>query len=689
LSVTTSLFTDLQGSSISAGTETIRSSGYRTLGKGEAQYVRSSSTIAASLPSSGQNKWWFAAADGSKFHLSPEQDLYIEMFGAYGDYITGSGGNDDFPAWQAAVDYLIFFKQSVEHPYYNGLLPLHFSSATYYMSDTLDCAAGTFTLIGPNRGAPYGGHGAIIVSAAGKTGILISAHNTSGLTGTKAEGNPTGIGTTLRGLHFSSLGNGTGSNAWIQDGLRVRAFATITDCSFNGYSRHGINLTASAGSGGATEGNANTFALERVSCSGNRQCGIFVDGADVNAGYGLSCNVINNGTWGIKDSSFLGNSWIACHSSDNGNKALAAGWVPTADRVGSMARSGGIVYYVKIGQAALAKTYQPGVTAGWQSVWGVIGPRDANPYWPEWVDETAFVDGGPYCTDDLNSRSVFIGCYAEGAQPPSQISQCSMVIGGLHGPGVTDAGAAGKGPFLRAAGGGALVADGLIAQSADPATGQNVTVSLGDASNHAALTIQDDLYLAPYSWSLQVRPGGNLRYCHANLDNRIPLQLTGPGTSSTFGRSAGVPFVPQVPVLGLGFGDHARLIDFNGAPWAGEAAAGEYAFNSFLTTTKERGWQCVSGGTSPTWEPILREIAAKATYDPPSIAAGSSATTTVTVNGAAVGDMAVAAFSGNVHPIVLSAYVSAANTVTVVLSNPSGSAVDLASGTLFAKVTKQ
>jgi hypothetical protein len=73
---------------------------------------------------------------------------------------------------------------------------------------------------------------------------------------------------------------------------------------------------------------------------------------------------------------------------------------------------------------------------------------------------------------------------------------------------------------------------------------------------------------------------------------------------------------------------------------------------------------------------------ASKTYDPPSIASGSSNTTTVTWNGAAVGDQFVAAFSNSLSGLVLTAYVSAANTVTAVFSNPTGGAVDLASGTL-------
>jgi hypothetical protein len=73
---------------------------------------------------------------------------------------------------------------------------------------------------------------------------------------------------------------------------------------------------------------------------------------------------------------------------------------------------------------------------------------------------------------------------------------------------------------------------------------------------------------------------------------------------------------------------------------------------------------------------------ASKTFDPPSVASGASTTTTVTYTGAAVGDQFVAAFSNSLSGLVLTAYVSAANTVTTVFFNPTGGAVDLASGTL-------
>ena len=79
---------------------------------------------------------------------------------------------------------------------------------------------------------------------------------------------------------------------------------------------------------------------------------------------------------------------------------------------------------------------------------------------------------------------------------------------------------------------------------------------------------------------------------------------------------------------------------------------------------------------------------ATATWDPGEVATGAAASTTITVTGAALGDFALASFSLSLAGLTLSAYVSATNTVTVVLSNLTAAAVNLSSGTLAAIVFK-
>lgn len=77
-----------------------------------------------------------------------------------------------------------------------------------------------------------------------------------------------------------------------------------------------------------------------------------------------------------------------------------------------------------------------------------------------------------------------------------------------------------------------------------------------------------------------------------------------------------------------------------------------------------------------------------ATYNPPSLNDGDGVTTTVTVTGAALGDYAEASFSNSLQGIMMTAFVSAADTVSVRFQNETGGVLDLASGTLRARVRK-
>lgn len=81
-------------------------------------------------------------------------------------------------------------------------------------------------------------------------------------------------------------------------------------------------------------------------------------------------------------------------------------------------------------------------------------------------------------------------------------------------------------------------------------------------------------------------------------------------------------------------------------------------------------------------------ISGSTTYDPPSLADGAGATTTVTVTGAALGDFADASFSRDLQGITVNAWVSATDTVSVRFQNESGGPLDLVSGTLRARVRK-
>ncbi|MBB5689209.1 hydrolase [Roseomonas alkaliterrae] len=84
----------------------------------------------------------------------------------------------------------------------------------------------------------------------------------------------------------------------------------------------------------------------------------------------------------------------------------------------------------------------------------------------------------------------------------------------------------------------------------------------------------------------------------------------------------------------------------------------------------------------------VRELVAETAWDPPSIAAGGSAQVNVPLPGARPGDFASASFSLSTSGVVFLAQVGATDVVTVTAWNRSGGAIDLAAGTVRARVAK-
>ena len=85
----------------------------------------------------------------------------------------------------------------------------------------------------------------------------------------------------------------------------------------------------------------------------------------------------------------------------------------------------------------------------------------------------------------------------------------------------------------------------------------------------------------------------------------------------------------------------------------------------------------IGGGTK-----IAKHLSGTATWNPPDVLDAAQTTTTVTVTGAALGDTVAVGFSLDLQGMQLTGYVSSANTVTCVLRNGTGGALNLGSGTL-------
>ena len=86
---------------------------------------------------------------------------------------------------------------------------------------------------------------------------------------------------------------------------------------------------------------------------------------------------------------------------------------------------------------------------------------------------------------------------------------------------------------------------------------------------------------------------------------------------------------------------------------------------------------------------LNRILVKSASWNPAEIADGDEEAKEVTVTGAALGDFALASFSVDVADLVLDAQVTVANTVTCILANNTGGAINLAAGTLYVFVIKK
>jgi len=106
--------------------------------------------------------------------------------------------------------------------------------------------------------------------------------------------------------------------------------------------------------------------------------------------------------------------------------------------------------------------------------------------------------------------------------------------------------------------------------------------------------------------------------------------------------------------------------------WAGPLALGEYL---------------EAAGDAVVLTPKMPLIGSD-TWDAGSIANGAEEAKEITVTGAALGDLVVCSHGVDVADLVLRAQVTAANTVTAILANNTGGAIDLASATIRAMVTQ-
>lgn len=225
----------------------------------------------------------------------------VKWFGAVGDDTTNDG-----PAFLAALAYMNGIGVAGGSYGYPGRSSpsLFIPAGRYFLGlNTLDIVT-TMIIEGEGVGSEAAAS-TVLRWSAGATGIRIQAATTSGDTTSGLSLSYSGDGSIIRNLALIGGYAGVDGNF---HGINMRARATIQDVFIDLFQGEGIYIHAVA----PTDGNANNWRIHRTTIQRTRT-GLFVDGPDVNAGVceGLSVNACR--AWGVWDSSFLGNTYVAAH----------------------------------------------------------------------------------------------------------------------------------------------------------------------------------------------------------------------------------------------------------------------------------------------------------------------------------------------------------------------------------------
>jgi hypothetical protein len=365
-------------------------------------------------PSTGSSGAWVRRFSGG---------VNVQWFGAKGDGITNDGS-----AFTRALSCLRAVAQQ-GFGYGWGGNRLYIPKGHYFLgTTTLDLTA-SLVIEGDSNGLPSGG-ASILRWSPNTTGIRVQGGGTIGADATKPTDYTTGT-SLVRGLHLIG-GYSHGATAEGEfHGIHMRVMAAVEDCFIRGFQGDGIHIRGDVGFGN----NTNLSCVTRSSIEMCRN-GIYLQGGDANACSFFHVNANSNRQWGFLDRSFLGNTFIGCHSATNGSLIDSNG---TSVVPPNRARLNGRVFAVVIGQEDWCSTNAPSGADASNQGWVLIGPLADDQPWNNirtWVSGRNYRSGGSYAASDPNNRAQLLSCYSEGDMGPSQIYGRGRIDGGLHENGV-------------------------------------------------------------------------------------------------------------------------------------------------------------------------------------------------------------------------------------------------------------
>ncbi|MBV9529244.1 hypothetical protein [Sphingomonas sp.] len=442
--------------------------------------------VAPSSDASGASGAWVRKFSGA---------VDVRWFGAVADD-TGTAGTDNGPAFAAAIAFLNATSSTLNSTS-KGSRRLIASGAYYLGTTTLEL---THTLMlsgdGPQAATK-------LRWADNTTGIRIERYNTQGAT---AVSSPTHYGGDNSVIENMTLYGGFTDAESESHAIHMRAAAIVRNVQIYNFGGDGIHIEATSGGGVPQEGNANVWRVEYCNISLCR-IGLFIDGADTNAGVSISVNAFTNRQAHTWDSSFLNNTHIAAQSSGNGVVAWCTG---AAGHPATACSYNGNRYYVKLGQSAGASTNAPTGTTADNAYWGYLTPGAVRAGYPAWVSGMTCREGSAFLTDNANARIIFDGCYSEQDHGPSQLGPLTLVRGGFHGAGIV-----GTGTVTEVGSTGCFTARGAIGKN-DPFVGNLYTI--GEYNVEATLLRAVHPTYAPNSWRMAFGVNGGAKIRRRPVD---------------------------------------------------------------------------------------------------------------------------------------------------------------------------
>jgi hypothetical protein len=375
---------------------------------------------------------------------------------------------------------------------------IYFPTAVYFIGQTIDLKR-EVTLKGDAQGY-FSQNTARLLFPPNTTGIVVNRANTLS-TGIESPATTGADHSVISGVFIQSQG-GTDRT---KHGIWLRARANLHAVLVANFPGNGGHIVASFNGGEMSLGNANSWYMEMCGFQVNKNHGLYVDGADSNAGVAVCCDFSLNGRFGCYDSSFLGNAYLGCHAATNGLRGKGG----NTEQQSSVVTYGGNRYcaHWTASESALVAT-EPGTN---ESVWrfySVGGESDNYPVWQSGMPEGTYFRAFGYYSDSLTASNMFFNCYSEGDAPSALLGPAVQVGSMMEGLIV--------GAVLRSNGSSALLCNSIEANSG------NYKSSLSDGSGFTRMEHPD----VNGVWRLQQQQG-DLIFRNNNADSNVGFYVTG------------------------------------------------------------------------------------------------------------------------------------------------------------------